>query len=471
MTAKAIQSERRRPWKEAGPALDAALSRPLVPGSMRLLTVPAPPARFETLLRHDLSQDGILFDSPAGIRAAGLGTAVVVEAEGRSRFEQVRGALLDLLAHTDAEGLLGSSAERARLFGGFAFAPGWRDAVWEGFGDARFVLPRWTYLRRGGEATLTLALGAEERAAKDAWIAETLRILRVLEADASAPPQGIWQAPLDELPPADWHRMVEEARQAILDGRFEKIVLSRRTRAHLPFPIEAAEILERLGAEHPDCFRFAVRVGGACGATFLGAPPERLIAKEGDRIRADCLAGSIAAPETAGESTRSQRALDLLASEKDRIEHRVVVDAVREALVPFCRTLAQAEVPQVMQLRHVLHLHTPVTGVLARSAHVLDLVEALHPTPAVGGVPQAPAVEFIAEHEPVPRGWYAGPVGFVDAEGDGEFAVAIRSGLVRGREAYLHAGAGIVRASDPHQEWRETAVKQRALLRALGIGG
>jgi menaquinone-specific isochorismate synthase len=117
-----------------------------------------------------------------------------------------------------------------------------------------------------------------------------------------------------------------------------------------------------------------------------------------------------------------------------------------------------------------MHLRTPIAARLAKRAHVLDLVAALHPTPSVGGVPTDRAIEWITRNEPDPRGWYAGPVGWFDAEGDGEFAVALRCGLLRGNRAWIYAGAGIVRDSDPAMEYAETNIKQTALLRALGIG-
>ncbi|RMG20452.1 MAG: isochorismate synthase [Deltaproteobacteria bacterium] len=469
MSASAATAPRHA-WREAGRALREAMASVRGKKGLHLLSVPAPVARLETLLRHLPAEDAVLFDPPSGAGAAGVGAAYTLRAEGEARFGAIAREAREITAGVRCLGLLGASALRPRFFGGFAFAPGWLDGPWDGFGDARFVLPRWTYLRRGAQATLSLAIHAEADSEMGlaGWVDEGVRLISALEADENAPPQGIWQAPLAELPPQEWVAWVEAARRAIADGELQKVVLSRRTRARLPVAIESAEILERLAAEHPDCFRFAIRIGGV---TFLGAPPERLVARQGERVWADCLAGSIAAPEREGEATRTQRALQLLSSSKDRHEHRVVVDAVRASLARFCRTLTESTEPQVMHLRHVLHLHTPISGVLSTPVHVLELLEALHPTPAVGGVPREGAVEFIVSHEGDARGWYSGPVGYFDDTGDGEFAVAIRSGLVRGREAFLHAGAGIVAASDPHQEWKETAVKQRALLRALGIGG
>lgn len=145
-----------------------------------------------------------------------------------------------------------------------------------------------------------------------------------------------------------------------------------------------------------------------------------------------------------------------------------MVDAIVRRLEPLCSCLHVAPEPRVRELREVLHLHTPIRGTLTRPRHVLELVEGLHPTPAVGGVPTAEALRWIPEHEPDERGWYAAPVGWFDAAGDGEFAVALRSCVLRGREAYLYAGAGIVRDSDPELEYHEMELKKQALLRALG---
>jgi salicylate biosynthesis isochorismate synthase len=161
----------------------------------------------------------------------------------------------------------------------------------------------------------------------------------------------------------------------------------------------------------------------------------------------------------------------LLESEKDRREHDLVVDAIVERLSPHCTALERSAEPQVRELPNVVHLQTPVTGVLREPVHVLDLLDLLHPTPAVGGVPVDDAVRWIVAREPVPRGWYSGPVGWFDAAGDGEFAVALRSGLVRGRRAHVYAGAGIVRGSVPAAEYAETALKLRPLLDALGVRG
>ncbi len=161
-------------------------------------------------------------------------------------------------------------------------------------------------------------------------------------------------------------------------------------------------------------------------------------------------------------------ALELMRSDKEREEHAVVVTMLRESLGPLVERLDVAPRPEIVRLRHVQHLVTPVTGRLRGEASVLDLVARLHPTPAVGGTPRELALELIAEEEPIERGWYAGPLGWLDRHGDGEFVVALRSGVVRGREASLFAGCGIVADSDPEREWDESSAKLLALGSALG---
>ena len=157
----------------------------------------------------------------------------------------------------------------------------------------------------------------------------------------------------------------------------------------------------------------------------------------------------------------------MMASSKEREEHQLVVQAILKALEPFCDSLRSAPEPSVRELPNVLHMQTPIEGHLRDSTHILSLVQALHPTPAVGGVPTNEAIQWIVEHEALARGWYSAPVGWTDAAGDGEFVVALRSGLLRDGKAWVYAGAGIMADSDPDAEYAETELKMQALLGAL----
>ncbi len=177
------------------------------------------------------------------------------------------------------------------------------------------------------------------------------------------------------------------------------------------------------------------------------------------------IAGSIARGTTPGADGALARAL--LASAKDRHEHELVVRAIRDSIAPLCDRLDVPEAPQVLALANVQHLLTPITAHLAARCRLLDLVDRLHPTPAVAGHPRAAALHELRERERIERGWYAGPVGWMNLDGDGELAVAIRSALLSGNQATLYAGAGIVAGSDPEAELAETRLKLQPLLSAL----
>ncbi len=258
-----------------------------------------------------------------------------------------------------------------------------------------------------------------------------------------------------------WEALVTDALARIRARELDKVVAARQTRLWAREPIDLGEVLARLAGSQPGCAEFALQRGDA---VFLGASPERLVVKHGLAIETEALAGS--APRREGDG--GEGAAALLGSDKDRREQEIVVRGIRAALEPLCERLDVGSVPCVRTLRSVHHLSTPVRGTLARPLHVLRVLEALHPTPAVSGLPRDRAMAWITAHEPAPRGWYASPVGWIDGAGDGAFAVAIRSALVAGDRAWLYAGAGIVLGSDPRLEYAETAVKQAAMLAALG---
>jgi isochorismate synthase len=437
--------------------LTGALAAPAPAPDLTMITVPVEPAPSALAL-----PDLLFWWAPRdGGEVSGAGVAAEVSARGPDRFAELERRAAELLARVAVEDAPGAPRWTPRLFGGLAFAPGAADAPpWTDFGDAWFVLPRVLYRRDGERAWLSITV--ESRVAREQVAAEAERwiaALRGSRAAASAPRLRS----LRQLDPALWRERVRQVRAAIADGACEKIVYARRTEVELEQAVDTAALLGRLDARHPGCFRFAFRRGDAL---FAGASPELLIARRGDQVESEALAGSIAG---SGASAAGAEARALLDSRKDRGEQEVVERALVRALTPLCRSLDVAPEPEVRALRDVLHLCTPLRGQLARPLHLLQLAEALHPTPAVGGEPTAPALAWIASHEQAPRGWYAGPVGWFDAAGDGELAVAIRSGLVDGRRAYAWAGAGIVAESDPDAEYAETGVKQRALLDVLGV--
>ncbi len=249
------------------------------------------------------------------------------------------------------------------------------------------------------------------------------------------------------------------------------MVLARRADLLASAPIDTDAVLQRLAAappatSPPNGVPVTVFAFGSGGRTFLGASPERLVAVTGRSFRTIALAGTTGRdPDPVRDG---ELATALLASEKDREEHAVVVDMLRDTLAPLAGRLDIDRSPHVVQLPTLQHLASDIAGELHDDLGILDLVARLHPTPAVGGWPRAAALELLEEQEHLDRGWYAGPVGWVDARGDGEFVVAIRSGVIADDQAHLFVGCGIVADSEPDREWAESSMKLQSLASAIG---
>jgi isochorismate synthase len=265
-------------------------------------------------------------------------------------------------------------------------------------------------------------------------------------------------------PPAAWRALVAAMARGIRHGQLgvEKVVLARAERVSAS--VDPATALARLAHEYPSCTIFAIGHGDG---VFLGATPERLVQLRGGVAATMALAGSVG--RGADPAADADLAARLLASPKDRAEHAIVVRAQRSALTEVCTSVVADAEPHVRKLSNVQHLLTPIRGQLRPDRGIFDLLERLHPTPAVGGFPRQRALELIRQHEQLDRGWYAGPIGWVNRAGEGEFVVAIRSALLRGKSATLFAGCGIVGDSDLTGEYAESKWKLRPMLAALGV--
>lgn len=260
--------------------------------------------------------------------------------------------------------------------------------------------------------------------------------------------------------PEFWRdEVVAATRDRIAAGDFRKVVLARELIVSTDQPIDTRAVLRRLHRSFGTSIVFAVD-------GFIGATPELLVGRVDDVVHAHPLAGT--APRSSDPAEDSRLATGLVSSDKNRNEHRITIDWLLDNLLPYCSYVDAEPEPTIVSLANVHHLGTRVEGRLsAPSASILDLVAALHPTPAVGGDPQAAALSLIDEVEPGDRGRYAGPVGWVDAAGNGEFAVGIRSGTIEGNRASVWAGVGVVADSDPQAELDETRSKFQAMLGAL----
>jgi isochorismate synthase len=410
-----------------------------------------------------------------GFSLVGIGSAWSVRADGPERFGEVALEWERVLAGAR----IGGDASTARavgplLIGGLGFTgevPA--DAAWAPFGAASLSVPELLLLQTPGGRWLTasflqsgttgpsepdrlqhlwheLAAGANEAA--DAMTGPSSGALAVPLAIAAEHPDR-----------RTWDHLVDRFAGAVGRGRLDKVVLARRLDVTAPVDIDVIAAVRRLTSGSPTSTTYAFARGGS---VFVGATPERLISTQGKEFQTVAIAGSIRHVDDAGEE--AVLAAELLASDKDREEHEIVVEMLRTNLEPVATELHVAPSPVVATFGTVQHLVTTVTGRLRDRAGILSLAGLLHPTPAVGGEPRGLALELIAEHEGFERGWYAGPIGWVGADGDGEFVVALRCGVVSGSTAALFAGCGIVADSDPAREWEESRNKMQVVAGALG---
>ncbi len=257
----------------------------------------------------------------------------------------------------------------------------------------------------------------------------------------------------------DWCRSVADARDDLRAGLADKVVLAREVLVTTSSEISAMQTLDRLRSSYPGCILYSL-------LGFVGASPELLVARSGGIVRSHPMAGST--PRSADPSVDARLAAALLASTKDREEHRITIDMVHDTLLPWCSYLDEEADPSVVAVANVQHLATMVEGRLSSPpASVIELMTALHPTPAVCGFPREAALDLIRRHEHLDRGRYGGPVGWVDAAGNGEWAVGIRCAEIAGSTARLFAGVGVVADSDPLTELAETQTKLLAMLSAI----
>jgi isochorismate synthase len=400
-----------------------------------------------------------------GLTIVGLGITQALDAVEESRFRQVGTAWRHLTdrAIVEAPGRLPGLGPL--LFGGFAFDPQRpKSDLWQGYPDGRMVLPSMMLTLRDGAAWLTCNVMVGPDSNLDAEIAATAAIYEELATPTLKRYRTgkVW-ADLHELQPADeWQTRIRATTRDIDESKLEKVVLARAVRLEALEPFDTAQALERLSSHYADCFIFAVARGESC---FLGATPERMAKVDDGEFSAMGLAGSVRRGATPAED--DDLGQQLLNSAKDQHEHEVVVQALLDGLGDLCECLQVPSSPTLLKLKNVQHLHTPLSGTLRRGITLLDVVERLHPTPAVGGHPRDVALALIREREGFDRGWYAGPIGWIDGQGNGEMAVAIRSGLVHQNEAFLFAGCGIVAGSDPEREYAESCAKLRPMLLAL----
>lgn len=412
---------------------------------------------------------------------AGGGVAADFTSSGADRFHQVSSEAQGALDHA----LTGGEVDMCRgpiLVGGFSFFDQLDQDEWRGFEPGRLVVPRWLVRGHQGETVaLVSAMVHPEGGA-------------VPPEGEAAPPEGEAMDPvhtlqhsLEQLRNAArrlkqtrekstpsfkklersdgktaWLEVVRKARQAIRDGNLAKVVLARAMDLQCEFEPSPYTLLERLRGTYPDCYNFMVDNG--TGPVFMGASMEQLARFSGDSVTTAAVAGTV--PRGATQQADEVHARHLLASHKERQEHQIVVEGIVDAISAFGKVDRPTE-PGLLKLKYVQHLYTPITLHPVGQVPALSLLARLHPTSAVGGHPREEAFALIKELEHFDRGWYASPVGWLNAQGQGEFAVALRSVTINGQRMRLFAGGGIVADSDPEREYEETQMKFQPILSAM----
>src|SRR4051812_1909990 len=400
---------------------------------------------------------------------ATVGAVARLRASGARRFEEVAAAWRRLAGGAQPDAPDGPRGAGLVAVGGFAFAPeGGAAPHWAGFPPAELTVPEVALARRGDDVRLTVAaLAAPDDLADDlvARVERRLATLRTAPLPLLDPaPTGVFRV-ASTAPPEHYEAAVERAVERIRAGAFEKVVLAREVAVHAPAPHDAAAVYGVLRAGFDSCYVYCAGTGGADGAAFVGASPELLVRREGLRASTVALAGSTR--RSADPAVDAHLGERLLRSDKDREEQAIVARRIERVLRPRSVWLAASPEPVIVQIANIQHLATPVRAQLRQPVSTIELAGLLHPTPAVGGEPHDAACPMIPALEGLDRGWYAGAIGWTDANEDGELCVGLRCALLEGRVARCYAGVGVVRDSDPAAELAETEVKLQALLPIL----
>ena len=410
------------------------------------------------------------WNDPADGRCfVGVGCADKESFEGAGRFERAAE-----VCRAWSNSLLSADQEWTGLplaVGGFAFGEsgGAREGAWRGWSDGELWIPELLVQRKGGrtQAAVTLVVPAGESPARvEQRMQAAVERLSELEPVATLDVACVVgeQEPLDEKEGfSHWQVAVERAVEKVSDQSLQKVVLARTVR----WQAKDAEVFDAVGTAfamreaQEDCTVFLVRGSGQ--GDFVGATPEELVRLSGGWAHTAALAGT--RRRVAGEESSGIQ--ELLDSPKDRLEHRLVADTIREALSPVLEGIQGGGAPSVASYADVHHLRADFSGMVSDGVGLLHLVKTLHPTPAVGGLPKTEALNWLQENEGLDRGWYSSPVGWIDGRGDGVFVVGIRSANISQGTATAYAGCGLVRQSDARNEWDESLAKLSTIRRSL----
>ncbi|TVR31237.1 MAG: isochorismate synthase [Balneolaceae bacterium] len=443
--------------------------------SSKLLSVTLPIAPIDPLAALELNPDydeKFYWDHPDNkISISAAGKVVELKATGSNRFEEISQQTFDLKGKIDAYTAIQHDMAGPLFLGGYSFDNYNIGKVWKKFGAARFILPEWMVVRSGNLHLLTLTIDKKSFTVDEIYQEIISHITSFISLSGNLQnhiePETISSNILCTLQSPDdrnrWFQKVEHAKKMIRDKIFEKIVLARTVTLQMQHQPHFTQLTHQLRQKYPECFNFMVQKDS--DTAFIGATPERLASFSDGKFMTEGLAGSTSRGHSAVED--AALAQNLLDSSKDRDEHEFVVRAINDNLKKFSYRVEHPKKPGIKKLKNVQHLFTPISASIKKGVQIHELINEMHPTPAVGGYPRKEAVSHIHEIEQMDRGWYAAPVGWFNLNGSGEFAVAIRSALINKNRATLYAGCGIVADSDPEKEWNETLLKFKPMMDSL----
>ncbi|PGT91093.1 isochorismate synthase MenF [Bacillus sp. AFS040349] len=396
----------------------------------------------------------------------GLGNELVIEnnKESKQRFQEIEKEWkrFPKKVISDRKNEIGTGP---LLFGGFSFDPiKEKSPLWDSFSEAKFVLPTTMLSIVQNKTYLTINKIISPYDELDVCIKHFENSIELSHSfPYSLDCEKVNEFSTIEYKTSEWLKAVQQATKDIQAKEMDKVVLAREVHLKFTEKINSYQVINNLLMEQPTSYVFDFENGNQ---HFVGATPERLVKKKNTQVLSTCLAGSIKRGTTKEQDQKLGH--QLLNDDKNLIEHNIVVKMIKAAIDACCDEVSVPEYPTLYKTKNIQHLYTPVKGIAKEGISLLSMVERLHPTPALGGYPKDKAIEKIREREPMHRGWYAGPIGWLDHDNNGEFVVAIRSGLLEGQNAALFAGCGIVEESDPKSEYLETKIKLKPMLSALG---
>ena len=441
----------------------------------KFVSVTLPIAGIDPLAALELypdSSEKFYWDHPENsISISAAGNMAELKATGSSRFSEISEKSAEIKKKIAAYTAISHSMAGPLFLGGYSFTDHNIGKLWNRFGASRFVLPEWMLIRSGNLHLLTLIFEREGREVHELYQEIIEKITHFIRLAGDLSPGENETVQHDDIlctlqQPEDkqrWLNNVEKARDLIIQKKFEKIVIARSIEVESRHRLQPTLMSHKLRQQFPGCYNFLIQVDE--DTSFIGATPERLASFKNGMLLTEGLAGSISRGKSALED--AALANSLMKSDKDRSEHQYVVHAIDSSLQPFSYRVEHPKQPRVKKLQNVQHLFTPISASIKDGVQIHELIEKLHPTPAVGGFPKVQSTRHIQQIEQIERGWYSAPIGWFNLNGCGEFAVAIRSALLHKNRAWLYAGCGIVEDSDPETEWNETLIKFRPMLDAL----